>query len=218
MTQRRWLDRLLTSTRGRVLALLRRADRTTAELAQALDLTDNAIRAQLTALERDGLVRTRGRRREGVGKPAYIYGLTAEAEALFPRAYDVVLIELIEAIASELGGEAAEKILREAGRRAAAGQEVPESVPLRERLDAALAVLGDMGGDGEIVEEEGRLRIRGFSCPLSAVVPHHPEACALVEELLMRVLGVGVREVCEKGERPHCGFEIEGVVSAEQAR
>lgn len=208
MSDSRWLDRLLTSTRGRVIALLRRSDRTTAELAEELDLTDNAIRAQLTALERDGLVRTGGQRRQGVGKPAFIYELTPEAEKLFPRAYDDVLVDLIHALAERVGREETERILRAAGRRAASGQEVPEGSSLRDRLDAGLAILGEMGGDGEVVEEGGRLRIRGYSCPLAAVVPHHPEACALLEELLTVALGVRVREVCDKGERPRCGFEL----------
>jgi predicted ArsR family transcriptional regulator len=54
--------RFLETTRGRVLAHLRRGPTTVEELAQALDLTDNAIRA-LTTLDRDGLVRQTGVRR-----------------------------------------------------------------------------------------------------------------------------------------------------------
>jgi DNA-binding transcriptional ArsR family regulator len=48
--------------------LLCHAGRTVEELAQALDLTDNGVRAHLTTLERDGIVRQRGslaRRRPG---------------------------------------------------------------------------------------------------------------------------------------------------------
>ena len=49
--------RFLESTRGQVVLLLRRGARTVEELAQALGLTDNAVRSHLAALERDGLVR-----------------------------------------------------------------------------------------------------------------------------------------------------------------
>ena len=38
-------QRFFASTRGRIVALLRRESRTVDELAQALDLTDNAVRA-----------------------------------------------------------------------------------------------------------------------------------------------------------------------------
>ena len=46
-----------------MVQLLRRASRTVEELAQALGLTDNAVRAHLATLERDGLVRQGGLRR-----------------------------------------------------------------------------------------------------------------------------------------------------------
>ena len=42
-----WKQRFFSSTRGRIVALLRRTSRTVDELAQALDLTDNAVRAHL---------------------------------------------------------------------------------------------------------------------------------------------------------------------------
>src|SRR5215471_5815189 len=57
--------RFFTSTRGKIVTLLRRESQTVEELARALDLTDNAVRAHLMVLERDGLVRQRGSRRGG---------------------------------------------------------------------------------------------------------------------------------------------------------
>ncbi len=64
-----WNSRFFASTRGKIVTLLRRASRTVDELAQALDLTDNAVRAHLATLERDGFVQQRGERR-GSGKPS----------------------------------------------------------------------------------------------------------------------------------------------------
>ena len=61
-----WSLRFLTSTRGRLIALLRRDTRTVDDLASALNLTDNAVRAHLAALERDGIVRQCGVRRDGL--------------------------------------------------------------------------------------------------------------------------------------------------------
>ena len=77
-------ERFFASTRGQVVALLRRGNRTVEELAQALGLTDNAVRAHLATLERDGLVRQAGLR-GGPSKPAYAYALTPAAGRLFPR-------------------------------------------------------------------------------------------------------------------------------------
>ncbi len=87
-------QRFLESTRGRIVTLLRGSSRTVEELATGLELTDNAVRAHLTTLERDGLVRQSGVRR-GSRKPHFTYSLTPEAERLFPKAYDALLNQLI---------------------------------------------------------------------------------------------------------------------------
>ena len=55
-----WRARLMESTRGKILDLLRSKERTVNELAAALGLTDNAVRAHLLSLERDGLVHQSG--------------------------------------------------------------------------------------------------------------------------------------------------------------
>lgn len=77
--------RLLDSTRGQILTLLRNAPQTVNDLAAALKLTDNAVRAHLTSLERDGLIQRDGME-PGFRKPHVSYGLTTDAEQIFPKA------------------------------------------------------------------------------------------------------------------------------------
>ena len=100
-----WDPRFFESTRGRIVTLLRRSNRTVEDLARAFDLTNNGVRAHLAVLERDGIVRQRGsvRRSSGGGKPAYVYELTPEAEELFPKAYEPVLHRLLDVLPSGLG-------------------------------------------------------------------------------------------------------------------
>ena len=116
-----WEEKFFESTRGRMVALLRRSNRTVEDLARALDLTDNGVRAHLAVLERDGIVRQRGsvRRSSGGGKPAYVYELTQEAEDLFPKAYEPVLRRLLDTLSNQLGPEESEALLRSVGRRLA---------------------------------------------------------------------------------------------------
>src|SRR5713226_3364089 len=97
MSQLHWNQHFFASTRGQIVTLLRRGSRTVDELAQALNLTDNAVRAHLATLERDGFVRQRGVRR-GSSKPAYVYDVNPEAESLFPKAYDRVLRQVLDVL------------------------------------------------------------------------------------------------------------------------
>ena len=83
-----WEQHFGNSTRGRIVAMLRRGWRSVDELASALGLTDNAVRAHIATLERDGVVASLGARRDGtVGKPATLYGVAEGAETLFSSAY-----------------------------------------------------------------------------------------------------------------------------------
>ena len=206
MPATRWDRRFLATTRGKVVMLLRQGRRTVDELARALGLTDNAVRAHLAALERDGLVAQAGVRRGG-GKPAYTYDLTPEAERLFPKAYGALLHELLDVLAERLPPAVLADALREVGHRVAAGHEVREGT-LRERVGHAVALLGELGGLAEVEEREGGFVIRGCSCPLAAAVEGHPEACLLAETLLTDVVGVPVRQVCDQGPPPSCRFEV----------
>lgn len=201
----RWAERFLASTRGRVISLLRRSEGTVNELAEELGLTDNAVRAHLASLERDGLVEQRGVRR-GVGKPAYVYGLSPAARHLFPKAYDRLLSQLLDLLAERHGAAEVEALLVEAGRRAVAGRELPEAAEAR--LEAALELVRDLGGLAEVEGVNGATMIKGYSCPLAELVPGHPEICRMVESILSEVVGAPVRERCEKGDNPRCIFDL----------
>jgi predicted ArsR family transcriptional regulator len=204
------LDRnFFESTRGRVVTLLRRSGRTVEELARELGLTDNGVRAHLATLERDGIVRQRGsvRRGGGVGKPAFVYELTPDAEELFPKAYEPVLLRTLDAISERLGPEGLEALLRGVGRSLAEGKGVP-SDDTRRRLETAVETLNELGGLAELEERNGGFVIRGYSCPLAAVTPDHPEVCRMAETLISELAGVPIQERCDRGARPRCCFEV----------
>ena len=199
-------QRFLASTRGQIITLLRRSSRTVDELAQALGLTDNAIRAHLATLERDGIVQQRGVRR-GSGKPPSVYDLAPEAEQLFPKAYDPVLQQLLEILSERIPADEVETLLREVGRRIAGKWKVP-SGGLHVRLGAAVKVFNELGGMAELEACDGHSCIRSYSCPLAAVVPGHPEVCHLAETLLTELVGVPVQKHCDYDGVPRCCFTV----------
>ena len=206
MARSNWNRRFFTSTRGRILTLLRREKRTVDDLADELTLTDNAVRAHLATLERDGFVRQQGARR-GAGKPALVYELAPEAENLFPKAYGQVLNELLQVLEERVSRVELVEMLRIVGRRISMKWNIPAG-DLRVRLEAAVEVLNEMGGMAELEQENGSYSIRSYSCPLAAAVPGHPEVCTLAGTLLTELVGVPVQESCECGERPRCRFIV----------
>lgn len=201
-------ERFFDSTRGRIVSLLREGSSTVNELASKLELTDNAVRAHLLTLERDGLIRQSGVQR-GPRKPHFSYELTAEAERLFPKAYDTLLNQLITALKGRLPPAALEEVLREVGRSLAASHSSGESpADLEGRVRNALEVLKALGGTPSVEREGGRLVIRSAGCPLAAAVVEHPEVCELAEALVAEIVGLPVRECCVRGESPKCCFEV----------
>ena len=204
-----WDEKFFESTRGRIVTLLRRSCRTVEDLARALDLTDNGVRAHLAILERDGIVRQRGSVRRGSsgGKPAYVYELTVEAEDLFPKAYEPALRRLLDVLSDQLGPEESEALLRSVGRRLAE-EHSTRADGAHARLESAVEVFNELGGLAELEERDGAVVIRGYSCPLAGVTSDHPEVCRMAETLIAELAGVPVRERCDRGERPRCCFEI----------
>jgi predicted ArsR family transcriptional regulator len=201
-------NRLSESTAGQILGLLRRGRMTVDDIAGALGLSGNAVRPHLATLQRDGLVQ-QGESRRGISKPARTYVLTAEAELLFSRAYVPVLTQLLHVLDEGLDAEKFDRIMRDVGRRLMGDRPRP-SGDLRQRAEAASALLNELGGLARVEEHDGGFLIRGYGCPLSAATQRHPEACNAVESLLSEFAGVPVAKCCDTEDRLRCCFEIDG--------
>ncbi|HLN99709.1 MAG TPA: ArsR family transcriptional regulator [Pyrinomonadaceae bacterium] len=202
--------RFFDSTRGRIVTLMRGTTRTVNELAEELELTDNAVRAHLLSLERDGLIRQGGVQR-GTRKPHFAYELTVEAEHLFPKAYDALLNQLIAVLKGRLTPKALKEVLREVGRGLASNQTAgSKGGDLETRVGRALAALEALGGTARVEKEGKKFFIRSGNCPLATAVNEHPEVCQLAEALLTEIIGARVQEQCDRAGTPRCAFEVAG--------
>lgn len=201
-----WFEKLAGGTQVKLLGLLRRSRQSIGDLANALGLTDNAVRTHVAVLERDGVVEAVGSNRQQRGKPARLYALTPQGEELFPKAYALVLGELIEEISRTEGRERAIELLRAVGRRAAAG--AAKTGKVESRVQAAGEALRGLGADLDVSRTSPGWRIQGYACPLSAITASHPEVCELARSLVEEVTGQSVVECCERGARPRCAFEV----------
>jgi predicted ArsR family transcriptional regulator len=204
-------QQLLDTSRGRLVTLLQRGASTIDEMASELGLTANAVRAQITAMERDGVVRRVGQR-PGTTRPFHLFELTPEVEQLLSQAYVPLLTQLVQVFANALPSAQVNALMRQAGKGLA--DELPlgkrPAWPLHARVTAASELLNKQLGAVTHVETNGEYVIRGVGCPLAALTGKHPAVCLAMESLLTELLGTKVHECCDRTGRPRCCFEIKG--------
>jgi predicted ArsR family transcriptional regulator len=204
-------QQLLDTSRGRIVTLLQRGAFTVDDIASELALTANAVRAQISGMERDGVVRRVGRR-PGTTRPSRLFELTPEVEQLLSQAYVPLLTQLVQVFANALPIKQVDALMREAGKGLA--DELPFGKrlagTLHARVSAASELLNKQLGAVTHVEGNDGYVIRGAGCPLAALTGKHPAVCLAMESLLTEVLGTAVHECCDRTARPKCCFEIKG--------
>ena len=173
---------------------------TAKELGARFGLTANALRRLLKELEAAGLVHYR-REVRGVGGPRFAYSLSAEGEALFPRAYAPTLVDALAFLRETEGPQAIVSFFRRrwAGIVAEAGLELG-SLELEDRVQLVAELLSSQGymaeaSGGTLPAPSGAapandaLTLRKYNCALREVAERFPELCAAEVEFLEEVLG-----------------------------
>jgi predicted ArsR family transcriptional regulator len=204
-------QQLLDTSRGRIVALLRASGCTADDIATKLGLTPSAVRLQIGAMERDGVVKKAGKRR-GTTRPSVVYELTPEIDQLLSKAYVPLLTQLVDVFAEALPAQQVETLLRRTGKGLAKelSRETRLSGALEARAAAASELMNEHLGALTHVERNGGIVIRGAGCPLAALTGKHHGVCLAMESLVTAIIGVAVRECCDRAERPRCCFKIEG--------
>src|SRR5437868_2084209 len=161
-------------TQGRILTLLRKSALTANEIAAHLGLTHNAIRGHLATLQRDGVIREAGWQR-GISRPAVMYEVVPEAETIFSKAYIPFVAHLMRVLQEQLPQEELDQIMHLVGRSLASDwPRLRGKFP--ERVEAASALLEDLGALNNVEKQNGAYVIRGRSCLLAAAVHGRSEA------------------------------------------
>lgn len=200
-------------TRQQILLLLRRkGPMTAAELSEDLGIGAVGVRQHLALLERDGLVYISGVRR-AVGRPSHLYALTNAAEALFPKAYDHLLIDALEFVQAQ-GGEGAIEQLFEARRKRLYAEYAPrlEGRSLPERVAELATILNEHGYMCEWRRlPDGAIELIEHNCPIDCVARVYPQACAHERALYEDLLRVPVeRQQTIAADGRCCRFRIAG--------
>ena len=122
------------------------------------------------------------------------YSLTAAGEALFPRAYDSALANLLDGVRSQSGTDGVVALFRAQWEQVASGaKEELAGLPLSERAQLLAELLSSHGYMAESAAASGdETLIREHNCVLRAVAERFPEVCAAEETFLAEFLGAVV--------------------------
>lgn len=189
-----------------VLERLRQGPQTIAEVARALGVTRNAVRAHVHDLVARGLVQDAGPR-PSARRPSRTYSRTPAADALSGRAYVPLADQLLSAAEAAVPLAERQHLLRAAG-RGLAGASI--GGPLGRRVRVAAGRLEELGAVAKIHRRTGgSFLIEGASCPLTALVRAHPEVCLAVEAFVSQLTRTAAREVCDRTtDFPRCRIDV----------
>jgi DeoR family transcriptional regulator, suf operon transcriptional repressor len=193
-------------TRGELLVALKKSQPVTAEaLAEQLDVTPNALRRHLKELEAGGIVGYKSEIR-GVGRPVYAYSLTDQGEALFPRAYDDALSNVLELVRSQQGSDGiATLFAQQWSAIAVEAKDELAKLPLNERVQLLAELLSSRGYMAEAESTSPTEAIlREHNCALRLVAERFPEVCAAEARFLEDALGATVTRSAHIASGANC--------------
>lgn len=200
----------MQATRQLILDYLREhGEAAVRELGAHLDLTATGVRQHLAVLEREGLVASREVRGR-VGRPAMVYRLTAQGEALYPKAYDDLARALMAALTRTLP-PAQQRALLMATAEALAAPHLPrlEGRSPRERMRAARDLLREQQVVARCAVAGEGFELYEATCPFHDVAVEQPAICEMERVLLERLTGMEVElRTWQRAGADHCSFRL----------
>lgn len=186
--------------------------RSTADIAELLDLHPNTVRPHLERMREIGLLQVETDNRGSVGRPQNRYYLATDAPSLGldPPAYPL-LAQMLATVAARTGvrPDAVAEAATDHGRAMAAGSR-PSG---RRCVDALAAALDEMGFDPAVGREGDAVTIAFAHCPYRELAEAHPElVCHLhrgmIEGFVEQMGGAGVERFSTLADRDPCQVEL----------
>ncbi|MBB4663127.1 helix-turn-helix transcriptional regulator [Conexibacter arvalis] len=205
------LAELPPTRRALLVTLRKRGEARAEELAQELGVTVSAIRQHLAGLAAADLVVHRDER-SGPGRPRRSYALGPAAEALFPKAYGTLTLELLDHLADEDPGVVRRAFERRRDARVARVRARLEGLSFEQQVAEVAKVLDEDGylADLSRTDDGEGFLLREHNCAILAVARRYGHACATELSFLREVLpGAKVTRVAHILSGHHaCVYEV----------
>jgi len=169
--------------------LLKQAQATAQELADALLVTPQAIRRHLKDLEAEGLIEYKSTQ-VGMGRPQHVYNLSRKGREHFPTRYDEFAVSLLDTLAETVGREQVSSILRKQWQRKAI--EYRDRVGMGSVQERVAKLVEFRQTEGYMAEsytiEPNQFILVEHNCAISNVAESFPSVCGHELEMFAAVL------------------------------
>ena len=194
-----------------ILALKKHGSLTVDGLSREIGITPMGIRQHLLVLERNGIVEY-GTKKQGVGRPGFLYRLTREGDDLFKKSYAEFSLDVLGGIEDVGGREKIDEIfsMRKDRLREEREKHFLGSTTLGDRVSRMAEVLQREGAMVDVEETDRAFKIKQFNCPILKIASRYSEACMYDLRLLQELIGSDdvTRTQSIADGAPACLFEI----------
>ncbi len=183
------------------------------EIADAVDLSNNAARKYLFELEKSDYV-VKETQKRNIGRPVVLYSLHSNALEVFPKVYADFAVSLISELKNELGETRTKKILSDVGKTLGKAikinfsSEVDQS-SLEQRIITLVKIFEEYGKFPTVLEDEEYYFVRNSNCLLFSIVKEHSIVCEVDQNIVEVLLkSKAEKQQCLKNDDPFCQYRI----------
>jgi len=180
------------------------------DLSRELGITSMGIRQHLLSLERKGLIDFITKR-QGIGRPAFLYKLTQKADELFPKRYCEFVVDMLKDIEKNEGLDKVNDIFR--WRKNRLMKEMKDALSdkktVQEKVTGLRDVLESKGYYVDLSWADGNYVLKQFNCPIARLASEYREACQYELQMYKDIFGKDVtREECLAEGNTSCTYVI----------
>ena len=160
------------------------------ELSGELNITSMGIRQHLLTLERKGLIEYITKK-QGIGRPSFLYKLTERAKNLFPKGYDKFIIDLFKDIEKNEGRDKTDEIFRWRKNRLLKQVEkvLSDKITIKDKMNGLRDLFESEGYFAELSVSNDHYTLRLFNCPIYKLAAEYKDICLDELQLFKDILG-----------------------------
>ncbi|KAA0955940.1 transcriptional regulator [Sporosarcina sp. ANT_H38] len=206
------MDSRLT-TKEKLLNLLKKETKMTVnQMAQALTITEMAVRKHLNILDRDSFIHI-SEVKQPLGRPIQVFSLTPQADVLFPKSYDNLTVDFLNDLQEIQGDEIIDRLFEKRSKRLADNYSpyMKNIVSNDEMVETLKNIQIEKGYMADVIKIDHNIfELIEHNCPIFEVSKKFKQACNCETNMFKEVLKTNSirRTSCKADGENHCHFLI----------